>query len=672
MALGTADRYGLLRNGSLGILLCLALAGSPTPAQESGERWMPGEPLGLDDVGSGELLWKSKDGWIPLPMIRTDVELTVSGILLHGKVRQIFRNGTDETIEVLYAFPLPARAAVQRMEMVIGERTIRSVIREREAARRTYEQAKQSGRKAALLDQHQANLFKISAANINPGETVTVVLEYLEEVPFEDGAFQLRFPLCFTPRFVPPDVNESLENESVGPRRERILAPARAVLPPARVRVELRPGMALDSVESPSHPIDVRESAGGYRLSTTETAIADRDFRLRWAPRLEDRPHAAVFVEERDDASYALVMIAPPLPTSDTGLGLPTETLFVVDVSGSMAGPSIEQARQALLAALGRLRPDDTFSLLKFNDRNEVFREEFEFAEDGALEAAREWVRSLRADGGTMIYPALMRGLDLLGASRTNRAQRMIFLTDGAVSNEAEVLRGITGQIGKARLHTIGIGNAPNEYLMRKMAWFGRGLCEFVSSDGETGNRIDAFFSRLDRPVMVDLDLRWDGISPGQVYPARLSDLHAGQPLVLYARLDTPLRDGSVTLSGSSRSGWLEIGVPLQDAAPGPGVAARWARAKVGSLMDSLHEGAPEEAVRTAVIDVGLDFGLVTAYTSLVAVEQVPTALDASHTERRAAAMPLGGTDGPLRLRLGLILAALGLGLLGLWGRPGR
>jgi len=639
-------------------LLLLVFAGPAAPAQETLTHWAPGEPLGLEAVGSGELLWKTEDGWIPLPMISTDVELTVTGILVQGKVHQIFRNGTDETIEVLYAFPLPARAAVQRMEMVIGERTIRSVIRERAAARKTYERAKQSGRKAALLDQHRANLFTVAAANINPGETVAVVLEYLEDAPFENGSFHLRFPLRFTPRFAPPNHGEHP-------------VPARAIRPPARVRVDLRAGVALERVDSPSHSVVVHETDEGYRLSTTESSIADRDFQLRWTPRLEDRPQAAVFVEDREDARYALIMIAPPLPDSETGLGLPTETLFIVDVSGSMSGPSIQQARQALLAALDRLRPDDTFNLLKFNDRNSFFRDGFEFAEGASLEAAREWVRSLRADGGTMIYPALMRGLGALGDSRTNRAQRMVFLTDGAVSNEAEVLRGITEQLGDARLHTIGIGNAPNEYLMRKMAWFGRGLCEFVSSDGETGNRIDSFFTRLDRPVMVDLDLRWDGITPGQVYPSRLTDLHAGQPLVLYARLDRHPGDVNVTLSGQSRSGWTEVVVPLRDAVPGTGVATRWARAKVGSLMDSLHEGAEKEGVRTAVIDVGLDFGLVTAYTSLVAVEEIPSALEAARTTRRAAALPLGGTGGPLRLRLGLILVALGAVLFVLRTRSG-
>jgi Ca-activated chloride channel family protein len=396
-----------------------------------------------------------------------------------------------------------------------------------------------------------------------------------------------------------------------------------------------------------------------------EFVLADRDFRLRWTPRLDSQPRSAVFVEERPEASYALMLLLPPAQQSEAGAGLPTETLFVVDVSGSMAGPSIEQARRALLAALDRLRPDDRFNLMQFNDTNVTFSETFESATPESVEAARGWVRSLVAGGGTMIYPALMRGLDLLGDSRSSRAQRLVFLTDGAVSNESEVLRGIVDRLGKARLHTIGLGAAPNAYLMRKMAWFGHGLCEFVPSQAVAGPRIDAFFERLDRPVMADLDLRWDGIDSDHAYPSRLPDLHAGQPLVLYARLASAPDRGTVRLSGYTRSGWVETSVSLERAISGPGVATRWARARVGALMDSLHEGAVEQDVRREVIDVGLDFNLVTAYTSLVAVEETPSANGGSRTLRSSSALPMGGTSGPLRLRLGLVLTALGLALFG-------
>jgi len=444
---------------------------------------MAGSPVELDSIGSGELLWKSTQGLIPLPLLDTEVELAVTGMVVHGRLIQHFHNPTPEVVEAIYVFPLPDRAAVNFMEIRIGERRIVAEIREKEEAKRTYEQAKESGKKAALIDQRRPNLFTTAVANINPGERVSVVLEYLEEATYRGGVFSLRFPLTYTPRFMPPGTSEDIETESI--------------MPMAAISVELQPGITLEEVLSESHDIEVDELKGSYGVRPVEgRIIADRDFILHWKPRLGEEPQAAVFIEEREEESYAMVMLMPPEPASAAGLGLPTETLFIIDVSGSMSGPSIRQARRALLAALSRLRPEDRFNILKFSSTNSPFRPEFKQAVPETLDQARAWVRALRIESGTMIYPALERGLQMMGASGSSHAQRIVFLTDGAVGNEREVLDLIVEGLGEARLHAIGIGHAPNSYLMRKMAAFGRGLCEFIASAGEAENRISTFFER--------------------------------------------------------------------------------------------------------------------------------------------------------------------------------
>jgi len=375
---------------------------------------------------------------------------------------------------------------------------------------------------------------------------------------------------------------------------------------------------------------------------------------------LSVRPHSTVLVED----GHAMLMLFPPAPGVDAGLGLPTETLFVIDVSGSMAGPSIDQARLALLAALDRLRPDDRFNLLKFNGENEAFRPGFAQADQTALDAARRWVGGLEAGGGTEILPALVRGLELLGDSTsTARVQRLVFLTDGAVADTDDLLRLVASGLGRTRLHTLGIGPAPNRYLMRKMARFGRGLCSFVATRGEAGNRIDAFFERLDRPVMTDLTLEWEALAAEDTYPRELPDLHAGQPLVLYGRVTGETAEGRVRLTGLTRVGWIEAEAEATAAPDGAGIATRWGQARVEALMDSLYEGADPDAVRSEVIEVALSLDLVTAYTSLVAVEQTVTALGPAGPVRTAGALPRGGTDGRLRLLVGLVLFGSGLAL---------
>jgi Ca-activated chloride channel family protein len=641
--------------------LLLILLASMAPAIADG-------PFDLEMIGCGELLWKNGRELTPLPMSGTEVELEVTGIIIHGRLTQHFHNPTSEVIEAIYVFPLPDRAAVHFMEIMIGERRIVSEIQEKEEARRTYERAKESGRKAALVDQRRPNLFTTAVANINPAETVSVVLEYLEEATYRDGLFGLRFPLTFTPRFVSFDPLGDLESDPPSELAAPFVTGDKAYLPTAVVSVELRPGMTLTEVLSESHEIDVEGEEGVYLVRTGDESItADRDFILSWKPRLGEDPSAALFIEEREEASYAMVMLMPPQPVGDEAIGLPTETLFIIDVSGSMDGPSIRQARMALLAALDRLRPDDRFNILRFNNETMLFSHEFQQAVPEILGKARVWVSRLEAEGGTMIYPALARGLRLIGESGSSHAQRIVFLTDGAVGNEDDVLSLITHRLGEARLHAIGIGHAPNSYLMRKMASFGRGLCEFVSTSGEAENRIAAFFERLDRPVMTDLELSWEGLQIEEVYPKRHKDLYAGEPLMISARLATPPEAGMLRIGGWTRDGFLSGEVDVDAGIPrGTGIATRWARAKVGSLMDSRFEGTDPAAVRAEIVDLALDFHLVTAYTSLVAVDQSATALGEARSVRIANALPAGGSDNPLR-RL-YAIALLGAGLLILAG----
>ena len=618
----------------------------------------------LKRIGAGELLWKSGRGLIPLPATELSVDLEVSGIMVHGRLSQSFHNPTPEVIEAVYAFPLPDRAAVQHMELRIGERRIVAVIREREEARKAYVEARSTGRKAALVDQERPNLFTTSAANINPGESVSVVLKYVQEVDYVDGTFSLRFPLTFMPRFAAPagtDAELPVHFCSAVSRRSARETSA----PRATVRVHLDAGMSLELIESESHTIDSVAAGRAYFVRTDpEQIVADRDFVLVWKPRLGEEPRAVVFAEERQGERFALIMLMPPARGSEAGLGLPTETLFVIDVSGSMKGSSIRQARQALLAALDQLRAEDRFNLIKFNDDNEAFRSEFQQATPDSLEPAREWVRGLEAGGGTMIYPALMRSLAAMGDSRSSHAQRIVFLTDGAVGNEQQLLGSIAERLGDTRLHTIGIGSAPNTHLMRKMAQRGRGLCEFISSAGQAENRISAFFARLDRPVMTDVELEATGLEISERYPDPLPDLYAGQPLLVSARLVGESAEGGLRLGGWTRGGRIERRFAIDR--PGPsdsGVAARWARAKIGSIMDSLHEGADPADVRRAVVELGLSFHLVTRYTSLVAVEEFATALGPASSHHVAGALPQGGTSDRLRLLLGLALGGLGLTL---------
>ncbi len=633
------------------------------------------EPVDPAAAGSGELLWKSARGLVPLPVVDMKVDLAVTGIMVRGTVVQSFRNPTSEVIEAIYVFPLPESAAVDFMEMRIGDRRIRAVVQEKEKAKTIYEEANREGRKAGLVDQDRPNLFTTAVANIKPGEVISVRLQYLEEVAYQDGEFGLVFPLTFTPRYARSASEASSRQQRI---EEHFVPPEGPLAPQATIEVRIDSGVAPEEIRSPSHHIRREPEGSAWRVLLEDgPVVADRDFVLRWRLRRDDRPAGTVFVEDRDDDRYGLMMLLPPLPESRTGQGLPTETLFVIDVSGSMDGPSIEQAREALLRAIDRLRPGDTFDILRFNDRNEAFSEHFLPARGTDLDQARAWVRSLRASGGTEIAAALVRGLEMLANADPWPAQRLVLITDGAVDNEEEVLAEVTRLLGKARLHIIGIGYAPNRSLVRRLAEIGRGACEFVGGVEEIEARMNSFLERIDRPVMTDLSLQWEGAAPAEAhptetYPQRFPDLYAGEPLFVSFRIGSSQAVARAVLTGQVAGGPLriELGV-ASDAARGSGVATRWARAKVEGLMEDLRHGTDEASVRRQVLDVAERFDLVTRYTSLVAVEEFPSADGTWTAHRVAGALPQGsalldgtlpqtGTSGPLLTIVGLSLVLLG------------
>jgi Ca-activated chloride channel homolog len=661
------------------------------PAME----WRQGDPVKLAELGGPDCLWRRGDALIPLPLLATEVQLTVTGPMLRGELSQRFLNAADEVIEAIYVFPLPEGAAVHAMELRVGERRIVAAIKEKAEARRRYEAARVEGRRAALVEQERPNLFTTSVANILPGEEVVVQLTYSQELEFADGRFGLHFPLTFTPRYLPASMRPTIQNAEAS--RPADPSDGRRITPPfvrpdgpgvpgAIISLDLNAGLALHDLDSPSHAV-VSRRTGPHRWSLdtkTRSVPADRDFRVEWRPDLEDGPATALFIERDDAGAYALLMLLPPESPVETPR--PTDTLFVVDISGSMDGPSIAAARVALLTALERMGPEDRFAFLLFSDTQRFYADRFLPADRENLGRARRWVERLSTEGGTEIHAALVRALlftSRAAADEPERLRRMVFITDGAVGNEAQVLETVAAALGETRIHAVGIGPSPNRYLMRELAKLGRGSCAFIDEGAATAPRMKEFLARFDRPLLTDLWLGWRDVAVTEIYPARLPDLYPGEALFVSARLVPDAAQGGVlTVKAGDR---MNQDLPFNEAgvlAAGTGLGLRWARAKVGSLMESLHRGAEAAAVREEVIEVALAHDLVTRYTSLVAEEKlpvtetpgiearVPNALPRGSTLLNGS-LPRGGSLAPLRRAAGLAFAAIALGFFALaWRRP--
>lgn len=590
------------------------------------------DELRPDQMQSGSLLMRMRTGYRVATRINTDIELSVSGVVARVSVRQKFLNDGGEWVEGVYVFPLPDDAAVDRLRMHIGERFIEGEIRARDEAKREYQKAKEQGKKASLVEQQRANLFTTSVANVGPGEEVTVEIEYLQNLNYEDGAFSLRFPLTLTPRFIPgaplPDRQGSGWSADTSRVRDASL-----ITPPVvtkskdhklTLNARINAGVPLEIVASRYHPIEVTPVRDSYVVTLMNgTAPLDHDLELLWQPVPDQAPRVMLFSEMLEGTPYVLLMMLPPNDAGAQAVTVPRELIFVIDTSGSMHGTSIEQAKRALYLALDGLNSVDRFNIIQFNSVTSAIYPQSVAATPERVALAKAYIRGLEANGGTNMRPALERAL-AAAASETHLRQ-VIFVTDGSVGNERELYRLIEHDLGSARLFTVGIGSAPNGWFMRKAAEAGRGTYSYISSLHETDEKMRRLVRKLEQPQITDINVQWPGGLNPVSYPEIIPDLYAGEPVVVKARLaNNPMPGDIVSIGGNFAGGSWRGELSLARSSESPGVAALWARARIEKLLDEARRGADPEETRAAVVRTALEHHLISRFTSLVAVDKTP------------------------------------------------
>lgn len=624
-----------------------------------------------DDGPEGLMVRTQGGDWRETVALETEVDYRIRGLLAEVTVTQRYHNDSGEWLEGRYLLPLPGDAAVGALKLLVGDRIIEGEIREKQQAQAEYAAAAASGRTASLVEQSRPNLFNTAVANIGPGESVEIRIGYWQSVDFQDGAFSVALPLTLVPRYQPAlrDANSAMDTPAVLRNAEDSgIDLGMAYEPTVAINVDLDAGLPLASVTSPSHAIEVEPNGRGYRVRLANLVEAsDRDFELRWTPRASAVPQHSLFVEQVEGDYYAQLMLVPPTVPVEP---VPRELILVIDNSGSMHGESMIQAVAALDRALSRLRPGDRFNVVRFDHTTETV---FPHSVPGTPENvshARRFVQALEANGGTDLLPALE--LALAEPATPGFLRQIVLMTDAGIGNEQELLAFIESRRDDARLFAVGIGSAPNEHFLRRAVELGRGAQVMVRDIGEVTVRTDALLAKLDQPALRDLELRWPGIA--NAYPSRLPDLYVGEPLRVLARLSST--GGRVEAIGQSRHQRWQDSIDLTAAskADGVGVARLWARARITELDDQLRDGMDEATVREQILDVALRHGLVSRYTSLVAVDKTParpanadlaSAGFANAAPHGGLSYANGSTGARLGLAFGLLLAVLALAAMG-------
>jgi len=631
-------------------------------------------------AAGAEPFWgiEAPDGGFRSVALDTDIRVEVTGLVARVDVNQVFRNDGPGWREAIYRFPLPPGAAVDRLEIESGDRVILGEIREKSEARRQYQQARQDGRLATLVEQQRVNQFETRLANIAPGATVRVAIGFLARVDYRDGEFSLSLPLTFTPRWEPPRPGAAGAPEPATDAAPQPLLAANPARDDHRLTLDLllHTGIGLASLESRHHDIDVHPTLGGYRVYLADPDTrSDRVFELGWTPDFGGAPVASLQTWDGDDATYALLMLAPPL--AESLAPRPREVVFVIDTSGSMEGMSLRQARKALRQGLDFLDPEDRFNLVRFHSEADLLFPESAPVYPSYLAQARDFIDGLVAAGGTNMAPAL--GLAMGLPEQDGLLRQIVFVTDGSVGNEQELLLQVAEQLGDSRLFTVSIGSAPNTWFMRKAAAIGRGSHTHIGKEADVGKQMASLWSRIENPAVQNLCVDWG--MEAEFYPEIIPDLYAGEPLWLYARL--PREPREIMVCGDLDGRYWETGAAAGAASGGEAIATLWARSKIESLEDGRLFGVGHDRIRQQVLGLALEFGLLTPYTSLVAVdrtpirpaaaglgsEAVPGLLPAGSAS--ASGFPQTATGWPARLGLALLSLSLATAML-LLAAPSR
>jgi len=580
----------------------------------------------------------SRQALIPLQGVR--IEACLTGLGSEVTVTQRYTNLEAVDVEAIYVFPLEEGAAVCGFTARVEDRLIRGRVEEREKAFEVYDDAMAAGHGAFLLDQERPNIFTVSVGNLRPQQTVEIAITYVTLLAFEGPAVRLLIPTTVSPRYVPagpPEVGQ--------PDAEHMNPPVQETVPYGlTLTVEIR-DTSMTQIESPSHAIRTTPHPHGTTVTLASNQVAlDRDFVLLMQPEDAHQPVAHV-AREADGTLCAMVTFHPqPLNIPSRG----NEVLFLLDCSGSMQGDSIAQAQRALALCVRALAEHDAFNIVCFGSHFTSLWPSPRLYNQASLEEATRYIQQVRADlGGTEIFAPLQHLLQM--APDPERPRQLLLLTDGEVSNEAEVIDLCAGYAATARVFAFGIGAGVSEHLVRGVARASHGAAEFIYPGERMEPKVLRMFGRVHTPAFKNVHIDWGSLEVEQA-PAVCPPVFSGDSLTVFGRLTGGTTD-KVVLHADAHA-W-EIPIALAQPETGGPIPTLWARHRIRDLEG--RHGAPlrgsTQAQRkadrsvTQLVELGQRYGLLSSATSYVAVEE-RSAADKTTTQAVLRKVPIAITQG--------------------------
>ncbi len=529
-------------------------------------------------------------------VVRTSrsVRVTLEGRVLAYEVTERWTNHGRAIGEADYVLPLPRGAAFEQLALEIDGEMVTGEIRGAGEARRIYEEIVRRQRDPALVEWMDHGVLRTRIFPIQPGETRTVTVRFRAVAEREGDALRVDVP---------------------APRGAGTTQSGTALT------FEWPQGDGFGEAWSPTHALRAGSELERRRIARVDDAVGTVTLLL--PVRGRGAAMSVLTHAPRRDDGYVLITLAPP---AQTGPATPRDVTFVIDVSGSMAGEKMRQAKAAgrqLLQTLGR---GDRFRLVAFSSDVNDFAEAWSGVTPESIRRAEQWLDGLQANGGTNIAAALARGFD--AESPRTRLGLLLFLTDGAPTvgerNAARLAAYAAEHRGERRVFTFGVGSDVNATLLEQLALDGAGTAHFVRPQEDVERIVGVVAQRITRPVATDLRVRVDGVALEAVMPAGRIDLFAGQELTILAKYRGNASRATVTIRGQGANGplqWTSVASFPAQRTQDAFVGRLWATQRVGWLSAERRQHGRSEEIDAELKELGERWGIPTVLTSYLVLE---------------------------------------------------
>lgn len=639
--------------------------------------WPAQATLPTPDEMSGAVVAQVDGKEVQLPLLTSDYRIEIDGDIAHVELTQTFLNPGARPVHATYLFPVNQKAAIHAMRVDMDGETLVARIREKAKAEAAFEKAKSAGKGAALLTQHRPNMFTQDIAHLMPGRPVKITLEYVQNVAKIDGSYELVVPMVVGPRYEKQGLDNPVKLSNYDGKGEAnavhsddqvptetvsgwnidklpaypavIGQDAPQTIDPDRVALNLtlKAPMPISLVDSPTHAltVDGDQTQKSVRF-TSEREIDNRDFVLRYELNSEKDISAGLTSHfDTEHGGYLSLLVEPPKVSPEAMIGR-RELVFVLDTSGSMRNQPMAASKAFMTAALQSLRPDDYFRIISFSNSASHFASSAQLASAQNKRKAISHVNGLSAGGGTELNRALNAAFDTRQPDNTIRI--VVFLTDGYIGDERNVISSIAKRIGNARIYSFGVGNAVNRFLLEAMAKEGRGYARYVPVNGNYREIAEDFASQLKTPLLTDISVDWNGLAVADQTPAKIPDLFEGGSVRVLGKYG---RGGKHRIFVNGIVNGRAASLPLDiDLDAGGDLAATgsentlpliWAREQIFDKNRAYTiGGSVDEGLKQEITRLGLTYSLQSRFTSFVAISERTVNADPAGAQNKSVPLP--------------------------------